>query len=275
MNQPHESLSRRIKAVVFDLDGTILKNDKTFSPRTVKMIRALERSGIIPIIATGRCRNSARSYQRTLDLSTPLICCNGACVTEEPSGKELLHVHLEDAVCRELVALSREFDVHLHAYMNERLYFEQGSKEADTHDLEAQHVGITVDFDQIPNLECTKVMCIGNEDRLDKIHRQLRDTYHDKLLMVYTYFNYFEVMDKRAGKRQALEFVLNRLGITREETMAFGDAENDKDMITWVSYGVAMGNAPEDVRSAAPFRADTNEQDGAARFVEEFFSLKL
>jgi len=88
--------------------------------------------------------------------------------------------------------------------------------------------------------------------------------------MVYSFKNYFEIMSIEASKRNALEFVLRRYGVEAKDTIAFGDAENDLDMLTWVGHGVAMGNAPSHVIEATQYRTESNDQEGVSKYLRQF-----
>ena len=77
-----------------------------------------------------------------------------------------------------------------------------------------------------------------------------------------------EISDEKAGKATALAFLADYLQIPQEATVAFGNAENDIDMICWAGVGVAVENSPEEVRRAADEITRTNDADGVARWIE-------
>ena len=78
-----------------------------------------------------------------------------------------------------------------------------------------------------------------------------------------------EISDEKAGKATALAFLADYLQILQEATVAFGNAENDIDMICWAGVGVAVENSPEEVRRAADEITETNDADGVARWIEK------
>ena len=76
-----------------------------------------------------------------------------------------------------------------------------------------------------------------------------------------------EIADEKAGKAAALAFLADYLQIPQEAIVAFGNAENDIDMICWAGIGVAVENSPEEVRRAADEITSTNDEDGVARWI--------
>ncbi len=192
---------------------------------------------------------------------------------EFPSGTELMHHKLSEAISRTIVRYSREYGLALHASMNHRLYFEPDSAEANSYDILSRTTGYTVDFDTIPDLQFTKAMYVGDESTIDQVRSRLEADFPKSLYMVYSFKNYFEIMNIEASKRNALEFVLRRYGIAAKDTVAFGDADNDLDMLTYVGHGVAMGNAPAHVIEATQHRTASNDQEGVSKYLRLFGCL--
>jgi len=83
-----------------------------------------------------------------------------------------------------------------------------------------------------------------------------------------------EIMAGGVSKRRGLEECLEYFGGTMEETIAFGDAENDLEMLKAVGVGVAMGNAHASIQAEAPYVTESVDEDGVARFLERFFGIR-
>jgi Cof subfamily protein (haloacid dehalogenase superfamily) len=261
------------KAAAFDLDGTLLRSDKSLSELTLRTIAQLQEQGMLVIIATGRSRESLEPFRSRLDIHTPIICYSGACVMEADTGEEHVHLTMPEPVCRDIVKLSREFHLPLHAYSNHKLYYEPMSVRARSYEVLSRNSSVMVDFDSITSLTFTKAMYIGDVPTIELIRSRLEESYPGALSKVYTYLDYFEIMQARADKRYALEHVLSRFGIRREETLAFGDGENDLEMLAWAGHGVTMANAPQEVLRHARFIAPHNDEDGVARYLRELLDL--
>lgn len=83
-----------------------------------------------------------------------------------------------------------------------------------------------------------------------------------------------EIPDSHAGKASGLRFLADHLGISREESAAFGNAENDMDMMVWAGIGVAVANSPRNVCEAADEITGSNDEDGVGRWIEQYLCGK-
>ncbi len=261
------------RAAAFDLDGTLLRSDKSISDLTLHTIQQLQERGMMIIIATGRSRESLEPFRSRLDIHTPIICYSGACVMDADTDEELVHLTMPEPVCRDIVKLSREFNLPLHAYSNHKLYYEPNSVQARSYEALARSSSVMIDFDSITSLTFTKAMYIGDVPTIERVRACLEQSYPGALSKVYTYLDYFEIMHARADKRYALEFVLSRFGISQDQTLAFGDGENDLGMLAWAGHGVTMANAPQEVLRQARFIAPHNDEDGVARYLRKLLDL--
>ena len=189
------------------------------------------------------------------------------------TGEELVHLTVPEPICRDIVKLSRDFNLPLHAYSNHKLYYEPNSVRARSYETLARSSSVMVDFDSIPSLTFTKAMYIGDVPTIEQIRARLEESYPGALSKVYTYLDYFEIMHARADKRYALELVLSRFGITREETLAFGDGESDLEMLSWAGHGVTMVNASDEVLRHACYIAPHHNEDGVARYLQDLLDL--
>jgi len=97
--------------------------------------------------------------------------------------------------------------------------------------------------------------------------------FPNTLDVVYSHPDYLEVMPARINKGAALARLLGSYGITADQTMAFGDGDNDLEMLTWAGYGVAMGNASPRVQAAVVRKTGRNNDEGVADYLESFFDL--
>lgn len=257
------------RAVAFDLDGTALLPDSTLSERTIETIERLSERNIVPIITTARSRDSANRYRSRLGISTPMICYNGACVTT--GTEELIHLKLDTWVVRDIIARCRVAKLAVHLYLDHRLLIEPGYQQTEGYEKQVESYSSVVDFDHLEGLEATKLLLIGDRQRLQRLKDELEESYQDSLTMLFSYQDYFEIMPKGANKRPALACLLDSLGIERDELIAFGDGENDHDMLCWAAHGVVMENAPDHVKRGIACQALPNSEDGMARYLEGLF----
>jgi len=146
--------------------------------------------------------------------------------------------------------------------MNERaLEYAQVSK------VEPQ---VYTDVKELIDIGVSKVLWYDEIERIKEFERRL-----DGLLNLTVNFYtsqpfYLEFVDQNVSKAVALEKMGEYYGITREEMIAVGDGFNDLAMIEYAGLGVAMGNAPEEVKNAADYVTLSNDEDGVAKVIEVF-----
>ena len=99
----------------------------------------------------------------------------------------------------------------------------------------------------------------------------LIDKFSGKLNVFKSQPRYLELMHIEASKTKAIQFLMNQYGILQQEVIAIGDNYNDKEMIKFAGVGVAMGNAPEEIKMVADFVTDTNNDDGVSKALAHFF----
>ena len=117
-----------IKAVAFDLDGTLLTSDKHVAPSSIKAISRLRDMGILPVVATGRNVALARHLIIQAGIPTPLINCNGACIYDWDHDTDLLHITLNEKASLAALEFARQSSCHLHVFMDHEIYFEEDGK---------------------------------------------------------------------------------------------------------------------------------------------------
>ncbi len=265
-----------IKAVAFDLDGTLLDSNGDLSPAVITAVQLLRDRGILPIIATGRSFQAMSIYKKQLDISSPVICYNGAAIFNGHSGKILHSCLLDDEISQRIIDLGRAHGFHTQGFRNEELLFESHNEEVENYERHIGFHGSLVNFDTIEPLHMTKMMYVSQDtDGILELAKQLEAEFGRRLNQCFSLPTFYEMMDGQACKRQALEMVLDDAGIDMAHTMAFGDGHNDIPMLTSVKVGVVMNNASDEVKVSTNYRALDNDKDGVARYLDSYFHLNL
>ncbi len=264
-----------IQAIAIDLDGTLLTSNKTISDCTIRTLKYVMDRGIHVSIATGRGLVSSLRYVEQVGTEFPAVCYNGSCIYDFKNHRDLWHIQLPEEVCRTIVSLSFESSAHLHAFMDHTLYYTEAGRRADYLDPESHSSGTVVDFHDIHSFSFTKAMFIGSFEETERIRSILHDRYGDTLHTVYSHEHYFEIMTGGATKGTALERLMHMYGIGSHQVMAFGDADNDKEMLAWAKYSFAMENAHDSVKSVASGTAAHNDDHGVANKIQHMFGFSL
>lgn len=277
-----------VKMIALDLDGTLLRSDKTIDPVTLSQLKRAQDQGIILTIASGRDKNGTKFVYEPLGLEDGnhyLALVNGQMIYSFARKEYELDEVLDNEDAQKILRVIKKYDVEaifccgydFYDYISKR----QKMKKRLARVIHGQPMDyglakghgernfITIkdkdDFTQ----DINKVVLVHTERyfrrHLDEIRRLLKD--YD-LLEVGP--QWIEIMPKNVNKASALEHIAQENGFTMDEVMAFGDAENDIEMIRRCGYGIAMGNAMKQVKDVAFAITDTNDQQGIAKALAKY-----
>ncbi len=260
-----------IHLLATDLDGTLLGPDRRVSPANRQAIRRCVDAGIHVVLASGRNIAGVTPHAETLDLDGPLICCNGAHVFRRP-GIELSHRALPDSLCRSLVAMAWERQLHLHFYSRERLVFLSEDAWGALYLSRVAGVrGEVLDADGALSIEVTKAMFVADPRVIASLHKECAAcSWSAEADLTLSESEYLEFLPKGANKGAALQAVAEDLGISRAHVAAIGDYLNDVPMLEWAGLSGAVGNAEPAVKSAAHVVVGTNQAFGVAQFIDSY-----
>lgn len=271
----------KIKLIAFDLDGTLLKNDKTVSERNLESLAKAAERGIHMVPATGRLYEGMPDEIRSLPFVRYVIAINGAQIYDT---KEKRILHREE--------LSKEETERVFAYMEDAPAicgcYQDGKGWMDGKEykkIEEYAAGpkllSTMRAIYRP-MERMKEKILLEGPALQKIQYYFMDTKkRDRILadlaaafsdleISTSLPNNIEINSSGANKGKGLLFLCEHLQIKPEECMTFGDGTNDLSLILQAGTGVAMENAAPEVLAAAKYHTETNERDGVAEMIEKY-----
>lgn len=263
------------KLLAMDMDGTLLREDKTISKRTLNAIKAAKEKGVKIVLSTGRPLEGVKEYLKELDLLTNddyAIIYNGAIVVNTLNEKSIYSSSLKGSDLKYLFSLSQSLGVFLHAYDgNKCITPAEISKytkiEGDINGVTVSQIDInTISDDQ----EIVKVLLVEEESKLDKAYSKLPKEVFEKYTVVRSSPFFLEFLNKSTNKGTGVKKLAEKLNINPKEIICIGDAENDIHMIKYAGLGVAMGNAFDKVKDSADFVTETNENHGVAKIIEDF-----
>lgn len=263
-----------VRLLALDLDGTVLTPDLQMSERTRAAVAAAQARGVHVVIATGRMYRSTVRYARMLDLQGPLVCYQGGYVREMPAadgtpGEILLHCQMPAEAARAAVAWSREHGLDPHVNIGDRLLIGRGPDEkADYEAMAGVGPEYVVDLVGAIDGPVTKVMAVGAPGLPHRVLGATRAAFAGRLEVTVSHPEYLEFMPLGVTKSTGLAFVADRLGIPMSAVMAVGDQSNDLEMLRDVGLGVAMGDAPAEVRAVADEVTGSVADDGVAEAIE-------
>ncbi|PQP82639.1 HAD family hydrolase [Paenibacillus sp. PCH8] len=254
-----------MKVVFFDVDGTLLSEiDRSLSPSTAESIRELIRKGVQVVLVTGRPYNLCEEF-RSLGIDT-IISANGALIK---SGDEVIH---KSVLSAQMVREFSEFaELHGHSISYFTESFEMnGLSTADERLREALQdtLGLLDSPLKISTLDQDiYCMCLyADENETEKFQVKFPALRFVRFHPYVT--NVLEASE--VSKSIAAGKVLNHLKISKEEAMAFGDGENDVDLLVHAGIGIAMGNGGKRIKQSADYVTLRASEDGVTHALKKF-----
>jgi Cof subfamily protein (haloacid dehalogenase superfamily) len=258
-----------VRAVAMDLDRTILGESLQLSPRLVAAVRGAGDAGITPILATGRMFRSSRPFATELGITAPLICYQGALIADPVSGEWLQHHPMPVGTAREVIHAIRARGEHVNVYVDDELYVDElnvyALEYARHAKLEAHPVGDVAAWLSEPT---TKLVVVGEPERLDVLEEELRATYDGRLFIAKSLPFFLEVAQPGVSKGSALTWVADRLGFAVHDVIGFGDGANDIELLETAGLGVMIETGDASLEPVAGWRVPRPEDDGVAAFLE-------
>jgi Cof subfamily protein (haloacid dehalogenase superfamily) len=267
------------KAVFLDMDGTLLKSDHSVSELTIQTIQTLTGKGIPVILVSARPLNAVLPTFHNIGLPAhyPIVTLNGSYIVE--AERPIFQAMIDLDTTLRVAEHVRPFGATIAYYLQREWYSEVSDSWTD-HEQRIMDVtvkvgpitGLVEDWG-IRKIGPNKMMVMSEPDTITKIQQHLRSLYNGRLNIYPSKPTYLEVMETSGSKSNAVKFISERLGLIPSEIIAMGDNYNDKEMIQFAGMGVAMGNAPDEIKAAADFVTDTNNNDGVRLALEKFFKL--
>jgi Cof subfamily protein (haloacid dehalogenase superfamily) len=244
-------------------------------PRTRAAIAAARSAGIRVIVVTGRMFQAVRPYLTQAGIDEPVVCYQGAVVAQPESGEFLRHEPIPLELAKETIESVVAEGYHLNCYVDDELYVAEVTPEArayaDFQGLEIHAVGDLVSWlDQPP----TKLVSVGEPEALDGLEVRMKARFDGRLYISKSLPFFLEFASPDVTKGAGLAFVAEHLGFTREATVAFGDGENDVELLEWAGYGVAVANAHRRVLDVADFVCPSADEEGVAQVIESFLDFR-
>lgn len=264
-------MKKQYKAVVCDMDGTLLNGEHKISARTKSIIQHILSQGVKVFLASGRPYADIEFFKKQLGLDSYIISSNGAVVHNE-KGEEIVSYEMESEILQELLALPHG-TLHRNVYADNSWFVEIHVQELlDFHAESGFAFQVVKDLGALQKVN--KVFFLEyNEQVIENFEKLLEEKMGDRVSLTLSTPNCLEVMKKGVNKGHALEDTMKKLGISLDEVIAFGDGLNDLEMLSVVGKGFVMGNASPRLLEALPNhdRAPHNTEDGVAQILEKIF----
>lgn len=265
--------------ICLDLDGTLLNDNKEISNYTKQVLTELQQRGHFIMIATGRPYRASQIYYHELNMDTPVVNFNGAYV-HHPKSDEFKTIHevLDIDMSKNIIEKLQQFqvtniiaEVKDYVFINNhdpRLFegFSMGNPRIQTGNLLEQ-------LNEAP----TSLLVEAEESKIPEIKDKLTHFYAENIehRRWGAPFPVIEIVKRGINKARGIEQVRQFLNIDPQHIIAFGDEDNDIEMIKYAQHGIAMDNGLQELKDIADETTFSNNDDGIGRYLNDFFNLNI
>ncbi len=257
----------KYKLIAMDMDGTLLNSQGEILPETQAILKKAASTGCFITLSTGRSLPAIQPFLTCLPVNAPLILYNGAMVAYS-DGRILFHQTLTETDTNAI--LSSPFAAeNVILWKDNALFLSKHTKETARYErscgIQGQLFSSSSHFS-----DSTKLLWIDEPETLKKRKTALLDSLPHTISYCNSKPNYLEFFSSLVSKGTALQFLCNYLNIAPEETIAFGDGENDIPLLNIAGLSIAMGNAAPEVKNITSHITATNDENGIAVALEHF-----
>ncbi|WP_439294893.1 pyridoxal phosphatase [Lonepinella sp. BR2882] len=261
------------KVVAFDLDGTLLNSKGQILPSSKKAIAEIRQKGIKVVIVTGRHHTAVKPYYHELQLDTPIVCCNGTYIYHPATDEVELANPLSASQCDTVLKIAEQCQLDLLMYSRNTMNYQKLNAHMTkfTQWAASCPADVRPDVRQVSNFEeifhnPTEQIwkfVISSQNRQD-MESAVENLPVSEFSCEWSWIDRVDIANNGNSKGGKLLDLLKQWQVDPQDVIAFGDNHNDTSMLTAVGYGVAMGNAEQEVKDQAKFVTTDNNADGIA-----------
>ena len=262
----------RYRMIAADIDGTLLSPARELEERTILAAKACMDAGAYFVLSSGRMPPALKEIGMKLGVNAPAVCFNGGAAVDLKSGETLYSTPVPLDLARAIARKCENLGLYLHAFVHggyiAPYYCSLTRSYEQLCGVKARVVNgrISENLDEAP----MKLLVLDTPEGAAKALPVLQARFGSKANLMHSQKHMIECVDKNTSKAGALEFLRKRLDVDPDETCAFGDGQNDVDMLLWARYPYVMENAPDSVKNHSPrfLSAPPNTACGVAQVLE-------
>ena len=287
------------KLIAIDLDGTLLNSYGMVSEKNKQALIEANKKGAEIVIASGRSTNSVKNIANDLGICNYIICGNGSLIYDLQHEEIIYDKFIDKKKALQIIEICEQNSIYYNIYTenmviakslnnNVLFYHQENANKPDSKKTKINLVQNIYDYvDKLQNQNILKITISDNDNIIfNGIIRKVRerrdidvlDVAHMSRKMIKSgteevslEYYYTEITSKNVDKWYAIEYLIDKLNINKEDIMTIGDNVNDKLMIENAGCGVVMGNSAPYIKEIANMVVADNNKDGVAEAVENKF----
>ncbi len=286
------------KLITIDIDGTLLNSYGEVTKRNKEAIKKALEKNVEVVLASGRMPEAIMPIARETNATNYLISGNGAAIYDIKRQETIYNNYMSKKKALEIIDICEKNSMFYNIYTNNFIltkslnynilfYYNENKKNPEDKRIKINVIDNMYDYikkyqgeDILKITICdsdelifksimNKLKTIRDIDVLEVAHMSRKIINHGTEEIEISYF-YTEITNKNVNKWSAIEQLIERLGIKKEEVLAIGDNINDKEMIENAGMGIATGNSSPEIKKIAKKVVATNDESGVAQAIEEY-----
>jgi len=262
------------KMLCLDIDGTLLNSKHQITQKTKNAIRKVTKEQKIPVIlVSARMPKGIVFLAKELELCAPIICYSGALIIDH-NGEILRSHYIEVSYMKKIYSIVKKYNISISLYKDDEWYSEDREEWVEQEEVITNLTSSIQDYQKLfiswEHEGCNKILCMGDEDKIASLKNELSSIFHEELNIYLSKPTYLEIMPKSSSKTSAIAVLLAKYNIDQKTLIAIGDNYNDINMIEYAGLGIAMGNAPDDVKCYADCITASNDEEGVASAINKY-----
>lgn len=261
----------KYKLIAADLDGTILDDTYRIMPELLSLIDESRYRGVNLLVATGRVHPSAISFVQSLGVTLPVITSNGAVIKDPLTDELISHIPLERELAAEVLKLTGNGSVQRVVIIKDN-FFTDAPEETTKEYSRALRVNfIRTDYlEDILTEDPTMIVVRGLVDEITGLTTMLRNHFGEKIYLANSKPFFIDINHPEVSKGVALLNVCKKIGINPRDVIAIGDGWNDREMFEVAGLGVAVANAPDQLKEMAGYVCEKASYKGVIEVIRKF-----
>jgi len=261
----------KYKLIAADMDGTLLNDESVITERTKISIQKAVETGTLFVAATGRPMCGVENMNSLFDEDIPFITFNGAMVIMGKSKKILFNKSLEPNHVKEIYTLGTNRNIPVVLWIGEQLWVSlECEATSDYQKITGADMNIISDINELKVRGVTKMLWMDTPDNIAQFQSEMNEHFKGAVNCHISRPVFLEFVNAQADKGRAMAEIGKVYGIDKNEMIAVGDSYNDISMLKYAGLGIAMENAPDDIKTICRHVTLSNNDDGVAAVIEKY-----
>jgi hypothetical protein len=275
-----------IKIIAMDIDGTLYNSEKKITQKTKETLLKYQNEGYILMLASGRPTSGLVHIAHELEMDKHnglLVCYNGSKVIDASNNEVLFNQALSVEEGKAVLEHMKKFDrvrpmidkgeyMYVNNVYDNYINYKGEPFNVIEYESRGGHFKLCEvdDLAKFCDFELNKILTTSDPEYLQEHYKEMAEPFKDTLSCMFTGDFYFEFTANGIDKAKAIDTVLQKMGLSGENMIAFGDGQNDASMLKYSKIAIAMENAVQELKDIADDVTLSNDEDGIAVALEKW-----